>query len=157
MYKFLTKNGQLIAFGIGVLLTVIFLGVAFAGLDEYHSLEAMDKGHESNAFNAGINAAVALTIVCFILMVLFGVFQVVTNLKNSLKGLVGFGVIVLIFIIGANTAGMETTGILGETIEKFGVTSTANAWISGGIITTAALGGIAVLAFLVSEVLNFFK
>ena len=43
MYKFLTKNGQLIAFGLGALITIIFLGVALSGMDEFNSLGFDEK------------------------------------------------------------------------------------------------------------------
>ena len=157
MYKFLTKNGQLIAFGVGAFLILIFIVVAFSGLDEFHSLEAQDLGHTSDAFNAGINAAIALIILCTVAMLFFGLYQVLSNLKNSLKGLIGFGAIILVYIVAANMAPMETTGIVAATIKEFNVSPAANSWISGGIITTLVLLGGAALAFIVSEVLNFLK
>ena len=99
MYKFLTKNGQLIAFGVGALIAVIFLAMAFSGLDEFNSLVSMKKGHESNIFNFGISASIFLIVVCFLLMIVFGVYQVATNFKSSMKGIIGFAVILLIFIV----------------------------------------------------------
>jgi len=60
MYKTLTKNGQLFAFGLGLLLTLAFLG------------------------------------------------SVLTNLKGSMKGLIGFVVLLAIFGVAYSTATLES-------------------------------------------------
>ncbi len=160
MYKFLTKNGQLIAFGIGALITVIFLGVAFSGLDEFNSLVSMKKGHESNIFNFGISASIFLIVLCFILMLVFGVYQVAIHFKSSAKGLIGFGVIILIFIIASNmipSSMEEIPQYVAGPMEKYEVSLSNYGLISGGIMTAIVLGVGAVLAFIGSEILNFFK
>ncbi len=160
MYKFLTKNGQLIAFGVGALITVIFLGVAFSGLDEFNSMVAMKNGHESNNFNFGISASIFLIVAGFVLMLLFGVYQVATHFKSSMKGIIGFAVIVLIFIIASNMVPGSIDEIhpyIAEPMKKYEVSLGDYGLISGGITTALVLGLGAVLAFVGSEILNFFK
>ena len=160
MYKFLTKNGQLIAFGLGALITIIFLGVAFAGMDEFNSMVAMDKGTESNIFNFGLYASIFLTVICFLLMIGFGIFQVVTNFKGSIKGIIGFGVIVVIFIIASSMVPSsieEISPYISGPMVKYDVSLADYGLISGGIMTAIVLSIVAVIAFVGSEILNFFK
>ena len=160
MYKFLTKNGQLIAFGLGALITIIFLGVALSGMDEFNSLVSMKKGHESNIFNFGISASIFLIALGFILMLGFGLYQVAINFRNSMKGIIGFGVIILIFIIASNMVPgsiEEIPQYIAGPMEKYEVSLSDYGFISGGIMTALVLGLGAVLAFVGSEILNFFK
>jgi uncharacterized membrane protein (UPF0182 family) len=159
MYKFLTKNGQLIAFGVGALITVIFIVVAFMGLDEFNALDKVSRPG-SDIFNFGISASIFLIIVCFSLMIIFGIYQVATNFKSSMKGIIGFGVIVIIFIIASNmvpTSMEEISPYVAQPMIKYEVSLSNYGLISGGIMTAIVLGVGAVLAFVGSEVLNFFK
>ncbi|MFK7935134.1 MAG: hypothetical protein AB8G22_16600 [Saprospiraceae bacterium] len=155
MYKFLAKNGQLLAFGLGALVTVLFLGSVFSGLDAFTNADK-EAQYGMTLFNFGLSATIALIIVCGVLALLFGIYQVATNIKGSLKGILGIVAIIAIFFIGQSVAGVD-----GAAVEKakdiFDVTPGQSAYISGGIITTLAMIGIAVLAFVVSEVSNFFK
>lgn len=160
MYKFLTKNGQLIAFAIGALITIIFLGVAFSGMDEFNSLAAMDKANESNIFNFGISASIFLTITCFLLMFAFGVYQVATHFRSSVRGLIGFAVIILIFIVASNLVPSSIEEIppyVAEPMKKYEVSMRNYGFISGGIMTAVVLSIGALLAFVGSEIRNFFK
>ncbi len=161
MYKFLTKNGQLIAFGLGLFIVLIFLGIVFGGLEEFNMIEE-DKQNQSNLFNFGLTAVLILTVVCALAMVAFGIIQVATNLKGSLKGLIGLGVILIVFFIAYSSgAGAEEVGAVKASMDKAGIDAVGADWrkgfISGGIITTLALGALAVLSFVGSEILNFFK
>ena len=160
MYKFLTKNGQLIAFGLGALITLIFLGIAFSGLDEFNSLVSMKKGQETNIFNFGLSASLFLTALCFLLMLGFGVYQVATHFKSSVKGLIGFAVIIIIFIVASKmgpTSIEEIHPYVAEPMKKYEVTMGQYGLISGGIMTAIVLSIGALLAFVGSEILNFFK
>ncbi len=159
MYKFLTKNGQLIAFGVGAFITVIFIIMAFSGLDEFNSLSKEERPG-SDIFNFGISASIFLIVVCFLLMVVFGIYQVATNFKSSMKGILGFAVIVVIFIVASNMIPAsieEITPYVSGPMEKYEVSLSSYGFISGGIVTAVVLGVGAVLAFVGSEVLNFFK
>ncbi|MEO0779129.1 MAG: hypothetical protein AAF146_21365 [Bacteroidota bacterium] len=65
MYKFLVRNGQLLAFGVGILFTVIFLGSVLGGLDSFNSL-AEEEQSTTGIFDFGLVAAIALAILCVI-------------------------------------------------------------------------------------------
>ena len=98
MYKFLTKNGQTLAFGLGILLTVLTLIILFSGLGEFESLSDEQKA-QTGIFNFGLQASIALVILGFIAMVGFGLYQVATNIKGSLKGIIGFVLLIVIFLV----------------------------------------------------------
>ena len=161
MYNFLTKNGQVLAFGLGVLVTAIFLVSVFSGMESFNALGEEDKA-STGIFNFGLSGAILLTIVAAAGMVLFGLYQVVSNLKGSMKGIIGFGLLVAVFLITYATATGEATPFIQGAVDKF----TANGaeftegnmkMISGGITTAVALIALAAVSFVVSEVINFFK
>ena len=156
MYKFLTRNGQLIAFGLGVLITLVFLISVIPNLEEFN-LMSKDAQKQTNIFNSGLAAVIFLTVVGFAAAVFFGLYQTATNLKGSTKGLIGVGILVLVFLIAYMTASPETGGPIFETIQKFNVTDGQSKFISAGLTTTLILVAGAAGAFLFSEIRNFFK
>jgi hypothetical protein len=165
MYQFLTKNGQVLAFGVGVVLTLIFLVIAVSGAGNY------DFGNMTTSekvavtiFDFGLWASIILTIVAAVAMVFFGVYQVATDLKNSVKGLIGLVAMVGLFVVTyAMASGEPETPQLAGSIQKFaesgnGVITPGNLKFIGGSITTSLLMiGIAVAALVITGVRNIFK
>jgi len=156
MYKTLTKNGQLFAFGLGLLLTIAFLGSVFSGLDTFNGL-SKEAQYETGIFDLGIYAVTILTGLCFLAMLGFGLFQVATNLKDSLKGLIGFAVLLIIFGIAYSTATIESGPFWDPILKEFEVTDGASKFITGAIWTCLFMIGVAVVTFVLSEIRNFFK
>ncbi|MFK7807819.1 MAG: hypothetical protein AB8F74_08495 [Saprospiraceae bacterium] len=140
MYNFLVKNGQLVAFGLGLLITIIFFAGALGG-------DSPDR------FNFGLMVAIALAILCAIAMVLFGLYQVVTNPKGSLKGIITFGILLALFGILYSTG--DTT--VSPAMKEFNVSPGVGKFISGAIMTTAILAAATAASFALSEIRNFFK
>ena len=68
MYKLLTKNGQTFAFGLGVLVTVIFLGSVFSGMSSFQSMSEADR-YATTIFNFGLYASIGLTILGVVVMI----------------------------------------------------------------------------------------
>ncbi len=155
MYKFLAKNGQLLAFGLGVLITAIFLASALGGIDKFTAL-AEDQRGTSNIFNFGLMAAIGLVIIGAIAALLFGLFQTISHPKGALKGIIGIGLILVLFFVGQALAGPDTQSIL-DTRAEFNVTDGQSALINGSIMGALLLAGLALAAFVFSEVRNFFK
>lgn len=155
MYKFLARNGQLIAFGIGAILTVGFLLIVLGGIEGFNALAEEEKGSTS-IFNFGLYAAVALTVLCFIVAVAFGLFQTVTNPKGAIKGLGGIIAIIAVFFIGQTIAGPDSASLL-ETRQQFGVSDGQSSIINGSLIGMLLLAAVAVAAFVIFEIRNFFK
>ncbi|GJM33983.1 MAG: hypothetical protein DHS20C18_29840 [Saprospiraceae bacterium] len=162
MYKTLTKNGQTFAFILGAVITVIFLAMV---LPKSGDLDLLDKEeqYKTGMFDFGLYGAIFLTFVAMAGMVIFGVVQVLSNLKTSMKGLIGVGILLAIFLVAYITSPEEGTGAVAGAVEKFENSqntqlSTGNfKFISGGITTSLALLAIAGIAFVVSEIRNFFK
>jgi len=157
MYKLLTKNGQLFAFGLGagvVLLTLISILTGIG--DDFGSL-AREEQFQTNAFNLGIILSALLVIIGVVLMIFFGLFHVASDLKGSVKGLAGLGAIVVVFFIARAMASTDREGPIGDTIEKFFVTDGVSTTISACITTVMIMGALAVAVFIISEVRNFFK
>ena len=155
MYKSLTKYGQLFAFGLGVLGIIIFLGPVFAGLDTFSTLSE-EAQKESNIFNAGIYLVFFLAVLALLIAVGAGLFQSISNPRGSLTAIGGIILILVIFAIGYNAMGSDP-GWMNETLREFDVSATQSKIINGAMITLAGMGGIAILAFIGSEIRNFFK
>ena len=156
MYKTLTRNGQMFAFGLGLLITVAFLASVFSGLDEFNGLSKEGK-YETGIFNLGLYAVAALTVLGAAAMLIFGVLQVVTDLKGSMKGLIGFAIMLIIFGIAYSTATVESGPLWDPLLKDFGVSEGASKFITGAIWTCLAMIAIAVVTFVLSEIRNFFK
>lgn len=156
MYDFLNKKGQLLAFGFGILVTVIFLVFIFSGLDEF-SGAPKEKQLEMDLFNFGLYASIVMVILGYLAWFGFSVVQMIDNPKASLKGLIGVGGLIVVFIIIYLTAQPETSGPLLATHQNFDVTDGQSKFISGAMTTAGLLLGGAFLAFAVSEVRNIFK
>lgn len=148
MYNFLIKKGQLVAFGVGLLITVIFLISVLSGVAEFDMMPEEQQG-ETSIFNPGISGAIILVVIAALAMLLFGLFQVFTNLKGSLKGLIGLGVLIVVFLIGYSSSGTDCN--------EEGMSAAACQFVGGGITTALVLAGLAALAFVASEIRNFFK
>ena len=161
MYNFLTKNGQSLAFGLGTVIVVLFLVNIFTGLSTFEALPE-DQQDSTGIFNFGLSSAIALVIIAAIAMLLFGVFHVATNFKASRKGIIGLVVLAIIFFVSYTTDSGEVTSFIQPAVDKFkatgGVITADNLkFISGGITTVGVLMGIAVAAFVIAEIRNFFK
>jgi len=164
MYKFLVKNGQTVAFLLGVGVVAVFILSIFSGLDTFD--EYSDSKYETGIFDFGLNGAFVLIFVTAVSMVAFGIFQIFSNLKGSLKGLLGFGVLVALYLIAINTADGDLTNLepsIQGAIEKFessgnGIITSGNLKFIGGSITTVGvLVAVAALSFVVAEIRNLFK
>lgn len=166
MYSFLNKYGQALAFGLGVVITIIFLGGAL-GSDAIATIspdsDDVDK-YNSTLFNFGIGAAIFLTIVTVAAMLLFGIFQVISSPKSSMKGIIGLAIVAVLMVIGYSMApGEADHPQIVTAIEKFesaqGATLTPGnlKFIGGSIITALVLLAVSVVVLIVFGVRNFFK
>lgn len=156
MYKTLTKHGQLLAFGIGLLVIVLFVGSVLSGVDGFNALSKEDQLN-TTIFDIGIIMTLVLLVICAVIAVLFALYQMATNPKGALKGIVAMLVLAVLFGILYSTAVAETTGPIGKAVEEFGLTEGQSKLVSAGIRSTLILGGLAVAAFVISEVRNLFK
>lgn len=164
MYQFLTKNGQVLAFGIGVVLIVIFLAISVSGAGNYNFADMTDaEMRDVTIFDFGLWASIILSIAASVSLVFFGIYHVVTDIKGSGKGLLGLLGLVAIYVIAYVLApGEAGSAQLQNSIDKFaesgnGVITAGNLKFIGGSITTSLiLVGVAVVA-MISSVVNIFK
>ena len=156
MYNFLVRNGQLLAFGLGTLFTIIFLMGVFSGLEGFNALPTEEQGSTS-IFNFGLYAVAILAILCVAGLVFFGLYHIVTDFKSARSGLIGVGVLLVLFLIARAIAPADMGQHIVDISKEFNVTPEASKNISGGIAFTLMLMGIAAVAFIFSEIRNFFK
>lgn len=156
MYKFLTKNGQLLAFGLGAFITVISVVLIMSGLSDFNLLDKETRV-TSDIFNFGMKAGIALVFICALLMLVFGLMQIASNPKGSIKGIIGLIVMVVVFFVAKSMAAPAVATDMKEAMEKYNVTDGIGSYISGGISLTLLVGAIAVAALFISEIRNFFK
>lgn len=154
MYKFLTKNGQLLSFVVGALISVLFIVIAFSNIPDGYDQLPKEEQFTTSAFNLGLYASILLTIVAFGLMIAFGVFQMATNPKAALKGIIGIVAIAIVFFIAYS---MGDATVKEKWAADFDVTESVSKYVSGAMITSLILGAIAIVALIFAEVRNFFK
>ena len=158
MYNFLVKNGQGLAFGLGLLITVLFLVFVLSGMEEFSALPDEERAGTS-IFDFGLRGALALTVVAAIAMVGFGLFHILSNFRSSVKGIIGVVVLVIVFVVAYSMAPTEPDhSAIAEAVDRAGGISDNQLKFIGGAITTAVvLVGLAAAAFVISELRNFFK
>lgn len=165
MYKFLIRNGQAVALGLGVLVTAIFLisvftGLSSAGYDASTDLNALPDETKANIgfFDAGIKLTVFMIIIAgFLALVVFGIINLIKFPKAAMKFLAAFAVLAVIFGILYATSDVETAGKLGKVHQQFNVSDNASKMISGGIKTTLGLAAFSAIAIVLFELRNAFK
>lgn len=156
MYKFLTKNGQVLAFGLGILVTAIFL----MGVLPNTELIDSENPQNVNIFNFGITATIVLILVAAIAMVLFGVVQVASTFRTSWKGILGFVVLIAVFLVAYATANGSLSNevmAIQNAATDAGVTDSNLKFIGGSITTLLVLLLVALGTFIIFEIINFFK
>ncbi len=166
MYNFLSKNGQVVAFGLGVLLIVVFLVMSVPSAGGYYFENMSDEDiYKVDIFNFGIAAAIVLAVLCAAAMLLFGVFQMATNPKGSMKGILGVAVLVILFVVFYSmAAGDADHPTVAQAIEKYEDSSEGRAitagnlkFISGATATGVLMIGLAFAALVITGIRNFFK
>ena len=166
LYKFFTGRGQMVGFLLGVGLVLITIltavtGIKNAGYDvgeDFNRILKSDGNTETfDFFDLVTIIPTALVIIIIGVIIIFGIMQLISNPKGSLKILGGFAALLVIAFIFYSMAEPETAGKIGELHKKFEVSDTASKWISGGIKSVGVLFGGALLLMFVSEIRNLFK
>lgn len=165
MYKFLTKNGQSLALGLGVLVIAIFLiniysGFSSAGYDMSTDLNKLSDAEQADIsfFNTGIWLTRAMIILAFVLaFVVFGIADLIKFPKNAIKFAIGVLGLAIVFYALYASSSFDTGGRLAKLNDDFDITPTISKFISGGIKTTLGLLGFSALAIIAGEVWALFK
>ncbi|HMQ08449.1 MAG TPA: hypothetical protein PKC30_14200 [Saprospiraceae bacterium] len=164
MYNFLTRNGQLVSLGLGLLVIAIFLISTLLGfnadsaIDLSTDLNAYEGKSDIKFFNPGIGATVFLIfLAAFLALVVFGIINLMKFPKGAIKFGLGFLALIIVFFILYATSSVETEGKLGMLHQREGIEDGISKLISGGLKTTIilALGAFGIMV--VSELRNIFK
>ncbi len=162
MYNFLTKKGQLMAFLLGAISTIIVL-VSITTNSNKHLLDAPDAAKrateiaDTGILNTGINITTFLLVLALAAVVIFGLVNLLSNWKSSLKFIIGFAVLVIMFMVLKGSAEHETVGKIVETMKEFNIDEGLSKGISAAIKGTVAMAVVAVGSMIVFEIINIFK
>lgn len=159
MYNFLTKNGQFLAFGIGLLITIIFIFSIFSGLEDFNAYGPKDEARfGTTIFNFGIGVTVAMVALAGIAMIIFILINTITSLTSGgAKGMIGILIAVAVFVVCYLMATPLTDGALSEYTQKFNVSEGASRFISGAVNASVIMCLIALASFVLAEIRNLFK
>ena len=170
MYAFLNKYGQALAFGIGVLVVLIFMAAIFTApesdISALTSETAGPEKYDTGVFDFGLYASIALIILAFVAAIIFGLIQVASDPKGSLKGLIGAALLIVICFVCysvANSDISQESAEIQNSIAKFegdqGVDFSEGTlkFISGSIIAAVVLIGLAILSLIAFGIRGIFK
>lgn len=156
MYQFLNKYGQTLAFGLGALITVLFIVQVQSGASEFAGLSKEDQ-LKSGIFNLGIGSAVFLVIINFIAAVFFAFYYLATHPNAIMKTIVPIAILLGVFAISYVMSKPASEGTMLAIAQRFELTAGQEKFISAGLTTMLVLFFGAAIAFAVSEIRNFFK
>lgn len=152
MYDFFNKHGIKVFTLLGAVLTLITLFT----LGFSDSREMNDFVRFGGGTNFGLMSVYIVGIACLILAITMPIMSSISNPKSLMKPLIGFGAIVIIFLLCWAIAGDEV-------IEKFGpdsdfdLTASGSKFVGGMVISVYVLTIGAVVLIIGSEVRNIFK
>ncbi|MCH2023453.1 MAG: hypothetical protein MK207_13335 [Saprospiraceae bacterium] len=96
-YQFLKKYGVAIGFGLGTILCLLMYVIILSGYPEFNPTEK--ELYELSIFDFGLFTTYFLVCLAIILVVAFSGMYVARNPKESVKGLIAFGVLLVLFFI----------------------------------------------------------
>ncbi len=156
MYQFLNKHGQVAAFALGMLITIVFFIQIMSGISTFEGLSKADQ-LQTGIFDFGLAASIFLVILCTLAIIGFGIIYMIKNPKSSLRGMVPFLVLLAIFLVSYVMAKPATEGPLLAVAERFELTDGQEKLVTAGLTTAMILFFGATIAFAVAEIRNFFK
>ncbi len=162
MYNFLTKNGQLFAFLLGAISTIIVVGSILGSsdkvlLDNPEAAKMAPEIANTGILNTGLSITVMLFVIALGAAIIFGLVNLATNFKSSLKFIVGFAVMLIIFFVLKSTSDHETVGKIVETMKEFNIDEGLSKGISAAVKGSIVMAVVAVGSVILFEIANLFK
>lgn len=165
MYSLLAKRGQLFAILLGVAVVVIFLGSVIGGLSgagynmgtDLVQVLKNDPAQKFTFFDIGLYLTIGLVIVAAVLALLFGLYQMLTNIKGSMTGIISLAVIAAIFFGFYSSAPDDLTGAIAPVLQQFDISAGISKFISGSLWTTIIMAVLSLAAMILLEIWNMFK
>ncbi len=155
MYKLLSKHGQLIAFGIGMVVLLIFFGGAFSGLEDFNALPD-DKKKTSDIFNLGLYGGIVMFAIAVVVLLAVSLIQLLSNLRGSVTGIIGVAILAVIFMVFYFTAKPDPAS-MNSLLSEFSITPVLSKVISASLWTTIVMVVISLIVFLGSELISLFR
>ncbi len=146
MYNLLMKNGQVMAFGLGVLVVLIFLFMMFGG----------DPTADNSGLAFGIIATLFFICICALAASGFAVFQNIGNVKGLIPSV--FALLITLYILfqfGSFIFG-EQVEVAREEVFK-GLTAGELSFVTMAVNVGLIMLALTFLTFVVSLVVDFFK
>ena len=165
MYKLLAKKGQLFAVGVGALVVAIYLGTVIIGIgnsgyslsDDLNQIMKANPDQTFDFFNIGLALTLIMIVICAVIAVVFGIVQLFSAPKSSLKAIISVVALIAIFVGVTSMSGTDMDSPIGDTLLKFDISERISKLISGGLGSGLLLGIVAICAMIIMETLNFFK
>ena len=148
MYNLLMKNGQVMAFGLGVLVVLIFLFQMFGGTPDANN----------SGLSFGISASMFFIVFCAIAAAGFAVYQNLGNVKGLIPSVIALlGTLFVLFRFANFVFGKAAEVVANDELLANGLTAGEDSFVSTGVSIGLGMFALAGLAFVVSLVMDFFK
>jgi len=134
-----------------ILLAAVFIILIWSQSETAMREDTVLQGRILNPYF--ITAYVALG-TCILLALIFPIFNIVTQPKNTKRVLIGLGALVLIGIVSFAMSGNEFDALQ---LRALNITETGSRQIGAALIGTYIIAGASVLAILYAEISNYFK
>jgi len=147
MYNLLMKNGQVMAFGLGVIVVLVFLFQMFGGTPDA----------DNAGLSFGISASMFFIVVCALAASGFAVFQNLGNIKGLIVSVIAL--LATVFVLFQFAGFLTSTGavdVAKDTLAN-GLTATEDSFVQTGVGIGLGMLALTFLAFIVSLVMDFFK
>ncbi len=156
MYNFLLRNGTTIAFVVGFIAAVVLVVAVVGGGSEYAYDDHVNL-YGVGAFGTAVKIGVAFVVLGLIAIAVGGIYGLVTNPKSAIKFVIGGAVLAVMVGILFAISPEETSGPVRALNEEYDIQGTTTRLISGGILATVILLGLAFATVLLAEIRNAFK
>lgn len=159
MYSTLIRKGPVVAFLLALILIVIAIIPIIGGLDAFNSVQEKEQAFapEGDIFYTSLYITAILFFVAILAAILLSIYNIIRNPKSSIKGLIAFGALIVLFFILYAMADTDASGSLQTTIETFKITPGVSKLIGASIRLTLLLGLGSVILMVVLEIWNYFK
>lgn len=136
---------------IGVAGVIIFIMI----LTGEQTSETGEKLHNVSSINAGLVMSYIVTIACLVIWMLFGVWNIVSNIKKSIPLLISVAIFGILFAISYSLASDEIMETWKKKPDLF--TPGNIKWSDVGIYIMYFMLIITVVSIVVSEIVKLFK
>lgn len=157
MYNLLSRKGLLFAFLLGVAVILLFLVPVLTGLQGFNALPE-DQQSSTSIFDMGLWMTIILVIIAALAILFFSIRAILSNPKGSMRGILAFVGLLVLFGIGyAMTSEAITGSKLAATVTKFNVDMGSQKIINGALFLGIGMVILTALAFVFSEIRNVLK